>query len=93
MTPRDRQIRATEARQLLDNPMFQEAFGAVEKHLSAKALACDADDANKALRIVVSQQLLAAIKREIQRIVTDGMVADVQLDEIETKRRLSLFRR
>lgn len=93
MTPEDRRIRATDARQLLEHPMFVEAFDAVEKHLHMQALTCDSDNAQKALRIVISQQLLAGVKREIQRIVTDGVVAEVQLSELEQKRRFAVFKR
>ena len=73
--------------------MFVEAWDAVEKHLNMQALTCDSDNAQKALRIVISQQLLAGVKREIQRIVTDGIVAEVQLSELEQKRRFSVFKR
>ena len=93
MTPEDRTIRAADARQLLENPMFVEAWAAVEKHLNMQALTCDSDNAQKALRIVISQQLLAGVKREIQRIVNDGIVAEVQLSELEQKRRFSVFKR
>jgi hypothetical protein len=65
-----------------------EAFDAVEKHLHMQAIGCDSDNAQKALRIVISQQLLAAVKREITRVVTDGVVAQVQLNELEQKRSL-----
>ncbi len=93
MSLEDRTIRAADARQLLENPMFVEAWAAVEKHLNMQALTCDSDNAQKALRIVISQQLLAGVKREIQRIVNDGMVAEVQLSELEQKRRFSVFKR
>ncbi len=93
MTPEDRTIRAADAKQLLEHPMFVEAWDAVEKHLNMQALTCDSDNAQKALRIVISQQLLAGVKREIQRIVQDGIVAEVQLSELEQKRRFSVFKR
>jgi len=93
MTPQDRTIRATDARQLLENPLFVEAWDAVEKHLNMQALTCDSDNAQKALRIVISQQLLAAVKREITRIVNDGVVAEVQLSELEQRKKFALFRR
>ena len=93
MTPHDRTIRATEARQLLETPMFIEAWEAVENHLKMQALTCDADNAQKALRIVISLQLLAGVKREIQRIVNDGVVAEVQLSELDQKKKFSVFRR
>ena len=93
MTPEYRTIRAADAKQLLEHPMFVEAWDAVEKHLNMQALTCDSDNAQKALRIVISQQLLAGVKREIQRIVTDGMVAQVQIAELEQKRRFAVFKR
>lgn len=93
MTPEYRTIRAADAKQLLEHPMFVEAWDAVEKHLHMQAIACDSDNAQKALRIVISQQLLAGVKREIQRIVNDGIVAEVQLSELEQKRRFSVFKR
>lgn len=93
MTPEDRRIRATDAKHLLEHPMFVEAWDAVEKHLSMQAMTCDSDNAQKALRIVISQQLLAGVKREITRIVQDGVVAEVQLNELEQKRKFALFRR
>ena len=93
MSLEDRTIRAADAKQLLEHPMFVEAWDAVEKHLHMQALTCDSDNAQKALRIVISQQLLAGVKREIQRIVNDGVVAEVQLSELEQKRRFSVFKR
>ena len=86
MTPEDRTIRATDAKHLLENPLFVEAWGAVEKHLQMATMACEPDNAVKAQRIIISQQLLAAVKREVTRIVQDGMVAEVQMRELETKR-------
>lgn len=92
-TLEDRSIRAKDAKHLLDHPLFVEAFGAVEHHIDAMALACDPDDAEKARRIVISKQLLAAVKREITRVVNDGTVADVQLSELEQKRKWFGMRR
>lgn len=92
-TLEDRTIRAKDAKHLLDNPLFVEAFGAVEGHIDAMALACDPDNAEKARRIVISKQLLAAVKREITRVVNDGTVAEVQLSELEQKRKWFGMRR
>ena len=87
MTPQDRQIRAQEAKHILDHPIFADAFNAVDGHIDAMALSCDPDDAEKARRIVISKQLLAAVKREIVRLINDGVVAEVQLSELEQKKR------
>ena len=93
MTPEDRLFRATDAKQLLENKLFVEAWEAVENHLNMAALSCDPDNATKAQRIVISQQLLAAVKREIQRVVVDGQVAQVQIAELEKRNKLAFFRR
>ena len=91
MTPEDRIIRAADAKHLLENPLFVEAWDAVANHLQMAAMSCEPDNAIKAQRVIISIQLLAAVKREVTRIVQDGMVADVQMRELETKR--SIFRR
>lgn len=92
MTPQERTFRATDAKQLLENKLFVEAFDAVQNHLNMAALTCDPDNKDKAQRIVISQQLLAAVKREITRIVNDGAMAEVQIAELEQKRRWKLIR-
>lgn len=88
-----RAFRAQDAKQLLDNPLLQEAFANVERHLHAAAITCDSDDAQKALRIVISQQLLAAVKREITRAVQDGEIAKFQMHELEKKKKFAIFQR
>lgn len=91
-----RKFRAQDAQQLLENPLFVEAFQALENALSSAAMSCEPDNKDKAQRIVISHQLLAGIKREITRIVQDGNIADVQLSEIEQKRQnvfMKAFRR
>ena len=93
MTEEDRIFRATDAKQLLENKLFVEAFDAVANHLHMAALSCEPDNATKAQRIIISQQLLASIKREITRIVQDGNIAQVQLNELEKKRSFAIFRR
>jgi hypothetical protein len=93
MSPEERKFRATDAKQLLENDLFIEAFKAVETHISMAALTCDVDNKEKAQRIIISTQLLAAIKREIQRVVNDGAMAEVQIAELEQKRKFAMFRR
>ncbi len=88
-----RKFRATDARQLLENPLFVEASEAVNKQLQMAALTCEPDNATKAQRIIITQQLLAAVKREISRVVEDGKIAEIQLSELENKKKSALFRR
>lgn len=91
MTPEQRRIRGADAQALLDNPMLRDAFAAVAEHLEQQAQSCDQDNAEKARRIIIAKQILSGIKREIERVVKDGEVAQIELSEIEQRRRL--FRR
>lgn len=86
MDSEQRAIIGNEARQLLENKHLRDAFSAVNERLDEMAMACDPDNKDKAARIVISKQLLAAIKREIERKIEDGEMAQVELSEIERKR-------
>lgn len=87
------QFRAEDAKQLLENKMLKEAFDAVSGFIDSKALSCDPDNKEMAQRVVISKQLLAGIRREIYRHIEEGQIAAVRLDELERKRKFSLFRR
>lgn len=91
MTPDQRRIKGEEARQLLEHPMLRDAFAAVDDYLNQAALSCQPDDAGKAQRIVISKQLLQAIRREIARKVDDGEIAKVQMRELEQQRGIRRF--
>lgn len=93
MDQEQRRIVGNEARQLLENKHFKDAFTAVAEYLDQNALAFDPDNKDKAARIIISKQLLAAIKREIERKVEDGEIANVELSEIERKRSILRFYR
>lgn len=93
MTPEARKFAAEDAKHLLDNKLFKAAFAGVSEYLEAQALGCNPDDAAKAQRIVIAKQILAGIKREIERVVEDGVVAEIQLNEIEQKKKLFKFYR
>lgn len=86
MTPEARKFAAADAKALLDNQLFKQAFAGVADYLDSQALGCDPDNAAKAQRIVIAKQLLAGIKREIERVVEDGVVANIQIDQLEQKR-------
>ncbi len=93
MSLEQQQFRAADAKALLDNPLFKDAFGAVSEYLEAKALTCDPDNKDMAQRVILSKQILAAIKREIQRHVENGAVAEIQIAELEKRKRFALFKR
>lgn len=80
-----RRIRANEARQFMANPLFKQAFEGVKADLDAVALACDPDSKDKAQRIIIAQQLLQAVRREIERRAEDGEFAEFQMRELQPK--------
>ena len=87
------QFRAEDAKQLLENKMLKDAFDAVSGYIDQQALACEADNKDRAQRIVISKQLLAGIRREIYRHVEEGQVANIRIAELEKKKPFSVFRR
>lgn len=93
MTPEQTRFIAEDAKQLLDNKMLKEAFEAVSSYIDQQALSCEPDNKDRAQRIVLSKQLLAGIKREIYRHVESGQVANIQIAELEKKKRIFPFMR
>lgn len=93
MSPEAQKFRAEDAKAVLDNPIFKSAFSAVADYVEAKALACDPDNKEMAQRVILSKQILAAIKREIQRVIDNGAIAEIRIAELEKRRLPKLFRR
>lgn len=93
MTPEETKIRATEAKHLLDNRLFKEAWDALAGYLESKAETCDPDNAEQARRIILTKQLLAGLKREFERVVNDGHIAAIQIAELERQKKKSIFSR
>jgi hypothetical protein len=86
-TPEQRRIISAEAKQALENKHWNEALEAVEGYLVENAKGCDPDNKDKSQRIVISLQLLEAIKRELVRKIEDGEFAAVEMQELERKNR------
>lgn len=91
LSPENRRTIGEEAKQLLGNKHFKEAFTAVADYLEQGALSCDPDNKDKTARIIISKQLLEAIKREIVRKVEDGEMAQVEIVELEKRNRQLRF--
>jgi hypothetical protein len=86
-----RVFKAEDARQALEHPLWRDAFKAVAAHLELVALSCDPDNEKKAQRVVISMQLLKAVKRELERVVEDGEFAKVEIRELEKRKGLLRF--
>lgn len=91
MTPEHRKFVGQDAKALLENTLFREAFESVEGYLVGQAHSCDPDNKDKAQRVVIAMQLLRAVKREIERKVEDGEMAEIEIAELERKRGLLRF--
>lgn len=91
MSPEQRHVIGAEAKQALENKHWNEALDAVQDYLVEGAKACDPDNKEKAARIVISMQLLEAIKRELIRKIEDGDMAAVEIEQIERARGRTRF--
>ena len=91
LSPENRRTIGEEAKQLLANKHFKEAFTAVAEYLEQGALSCDPDNKETAQRVVISMQLMKAIKRELERVVEDGEFAKVEIRELEKRKGLLRF--
>lgn len=92
MTPEERKFRGTDAKALLDNKLFKEAFQNVGEYIETQAMACDPDNKDKAARIIIAKQILRGVRREIERVVEDGEVAEIQMSELDTRKRWKFLR-
>lgn len=82
-TPEQAAFRGRDAKRLLDDPLLKAAFEAVGKRLEDAALACDRKDAEQALSLCISKQLLAGIQREIYRFIETGKLAEQELSRLD----------
>jgi hypothetical protein len=95
-SPELRRIKAHEARNVLENKHFREAWDALNAGLEARALSCDVygdKGQAEAARILAAKQLLHGLRREFLRKMDDGYMAEIELDELARKRRLQRFER
>jgi hypothetical protein len=94
LSPEARRSRAIEARQFSENALFKAMFEGVGEALEHKALACDPKDERQAADIIRCKQLLAAMRREIERRVEDGEFAAFEMKELARRSPMErIFRR
>lgn len=80
-------FRAEDAKQLLDNPVWKTIWGAVNEHLDSKALLCNtAKEPEVAADLVRCKQLVKALEREVHRVIQDGQIAEIQIEELNKKK-------
>lgn len=74
-----RQQRAVTAQQLLENPLLQEAFGAVEADLLKQMRSVRLDDKEGHTRLVMALQMSHAINRHLWLLIHDGQAAQFNI--------------
>lgn len=75
--------RGRRAAEILDHPLFQEAWKAVADALAAQRRRCPIKDTDMAVRLVLSEQMLVAVHSHIEQIMTTGKMAEIQIREAE----------
>lgn len=68
------EIRAADAKQLLDNPRLQEAFVNVRERIVSRLEYCPVGDEAQRLELVTSLQMLRAIEQDIANDVDDELI-------------------
>ena len=91
LTPDQRRIIASEAQQVLENRHVCAAWDALAHYVDQQSLSCSPDDKDKALRIVMSRQLLDGFRREFIRKVEDGIMAEAEIAHIDRNRKGARF--
>lgn len=74
-----RQRRAVTAQQLLENPLLQEAFGALETDLLNQMRSVRLDDKEGHTRLVMALQMGNAINRHLWLVIQDGQAAQLNV--------------
>lgn len=71
--------RATEAEQLLENPLLREAFFALEVDLMNQMRRADLADTEGHTRLVLALQMQHAYARYFQSLINDGFAAGEEI--------------
>ena len=82
-----KKLDAEQAKALQNNPVWIDVQKKMEDMLHRKRLGCKtATEPEVASDIIRCEQLLTGIYREINKYIENGMIADINLDELERQR-------
>lgn len=93
LTPQQRRIIGAEAAQSLRDKHWNSAFDEVNAYLDQVALSCDPDNKEKAQRIILSKQLLQSVRGALVSKIEDGELAKIEIEQLEARDKLRMFRR
>jgi hypothetical protein len=89
MTPEQEQIRAGQAREWLENPMFKEAREKIEAGLAAQRRKVPMRETDMHTRLILTEQLWANLISYLQESVDTGKFAQFEVER--QKRRMGVF--
>jgi len=94
MSLESEKLHGQRAKELLDNPVWEEIWAGMDKYLNTRMMGCNtAKDPEQAADIVRCKQLLVGIRREAVKIAENGQVAEIRMSEIEQSKIQHVFRR
>lgn len=76
----EKQLNAQEARHLLNHPMLKGAFEGVRNDLVSEIENAAFEDLRGQRQLVLSLQVLLAVKERIERHIVDNMMAQNQIE-------------
>ena len=79
LSPEERSRRAVSAQQLLENPLLQEAFSAVQDDLINQLRQVKLSDTDGQQRLVMALQMFNSVHRHFWLVVNDGHEANLQI--------------
>lgn len=87
MNPQDEVRKADEAKQLLNHPLFKEAFESTERQILDQMKRVRPSDERMHTRLIDAYKLLHMLKSHIKTHIETGMLAALQLEEKSKIRR------
>ena len=73
------QTRGNDAAQILNAPIFIEAWKEAEKAISAQRRKCGVKDTELALKLIMAEQTLGIVKTYIEQVMNTGKFGEAQL--------------
>jgi len=80
-TPQEYINFAREVQDLKDNRALQEIIQQVKDDLSLRELACDVNDPQKAVNLIIMRQAVGLFERIIKRCIDNGILAQEAIEQ------------
>ncbi len=79
MSPDDEIRNARDAARLMNDPVFNKAFSDIESNLIAKMRAVEISNVEAQHELILTLQLLGALKKQFQTAIDSGKMAEMSL--------------